>query len=707
MINFKRSALKMMLVLVLMLSMVCCAGSRKLSIVQEKSGSSIVQADTDMKHYESTEWKFALDIPKNWTPSPPVPTNSPNEVIRFGSYEDGFHNLIIFRLARDPKQSLNEHIDNLQKVLANAGFGNFVTTETAIGSKKTLILDFDMPRGNGLWSVRYYFVTKGTLQYTLGFGTTNKDAMFELYDRVAKSFKILAESITTNVKHYESLDGNFALDIPGRWNAFPPNPNNSPYEVIRFSSNEGGNHLLIIFQLPHNPNQSLKDHCEQTRQLLTNGGFGNFVTGEMTIGSKPAVTLDFDMIRGAGTWSCCDYFIPAERGLQYMLGFGTTNKKGMLELFNRTAQSFEILLKPTTADIKHENDAEEKLPSAVKKEERIKALIATVNSDDHNRVREFLSKHCTESFKNAVPMSQHLDVFKRIYQESGGMDLKDIRDSDSGRKNETMIITKGRSKGNWSVNLYFEETDDLLLAGIMFGIIPEPPEGQSERYLEKVYRSKLDNTQQPYIVKLPENYDKQKKYPLIVYLHGSGVNEKSIYTVPYFFPDDFFGLSVNGRGPFTDYCYNNAQDDIAETIAEVVKAYSIDQENIIISGTSMGGFGVFRTFYETPEKFKAIASFSGLPKGKIAGPEQPNFLEAESLKNFKGLYIFIFHQTSDPLCPYEMVEKSVKIYQEHGAFVEFYPENATGHGNPGKKAITAYHEWLRKIINQKKHQNKK
>jgi predicted peptidase len=176
-----------------------------------------------------------------------------------------------------------------------------------------------------------------------------------------------------------------------------------------------------------------------------------------------------------------------------------------------------------------------------------------------------------------------------------------------------------------------------------------------KRYLEKVYRSKLDNTLQSYIVKLPKNYDEQKKYPLIVYLHGSGGNEKSIYRVPYFFPDDFFGLAVNGRGRATDYCYNNAQVDIAEAIAIVIKDYPIDQENIILSGTSMGGFGVHRTFFETPAKFKAIASFSGLPKGKIAGPEQPNFLDTRNLKNFKNLFIFIFHGKHDHLCPFEMV----------------------------------------------------
>jgi len=55
--------------------------------------------------------------------------------------------------------------------------------------------------------------------------------------------------------------------------------------------------------------------------------------------------------------------------------------------------------------------------------------------------------------------------------------------------------------------------------------------------------------------------------------------------------------------------------------------------------------------------------------------------------------------------PYEMVEKSVKIFQENGAIVEFYPENTKGHGTPSPETIKEYHQWLRKVIKLQKHQN--
>jgi hypothetical protein len=148
---------------------------------------------TDMKHYKSSEWNFALDIPKRWNSFPPVSTNSANEVIRFASHEDGNHVLIVFRWPHAPEKSLREISEQVQQVLDDKGFENFATAETTIGSRSALMLDFDKPKDDGTWSCRHYNVTEGTLRYTLGFGTTNKAGMFELYDRMAKSFEILAE----------------------------------------------------------------------------------------------------------------------------------------------------------------------------------------------------------------------------------------------------------------------------------------------------------------------------------------------------------------------------------------------------------------------------------------------------------------------------------------------------------------------------------
>jgi hypothetical protein len=148
---------------------------------------------TEMKRYQSAEWNFALDIPKRWHAFPPVSSNSPLELMRFASKEEGNHLVILFRGPRDPQQPLQEACDQAQQILAGQGFGNFATTETTIGTRAALRLDFDRPQAGGTWSCREYFVAEDTLQYVLGFGTNHKDGMFELYDRMARSFEFSAE----------------------------------------------------------------------------------------------------------------------------------------------------------------------------------------------------------------------------------------------------------------------------------------------------------------------------------------------------------------------------------------------------------------------------------------------------------------------------------------------------------------------------------
>jgi serine/threonine protein kinase/signal peptidase I len=152
------------------------------------------------KRYKDGRWNFELDIPVGLNPFAPVPSNSIYEVIRFMSHENGKHALILFRMPRDPKKSLKDISDAAQKVLANAGFGNFGSSETTIGQRPAQILDFDRPQDGGTWSCREYFLAEGTLGYVLGFGTTNKAALFETFECIAKSFQFQDSGYTGELK---------------------------------------------------------------------------------------------------------------------------------------------------------------------------------------------------------------------------------------------------------------------------------------------------------------------------------------------------------------------------------------------------------------------------------------------------------------------------------------------------------------------------
>lgn len=160
-------------------------------------GASVAVAATtnavETKHYRNEEWKFELDIPKQWVVMPPDLNNGP-EVIRFHAQEGGPLALIVWRQSVQSNQSSDAVRYWTQKVLAKAGYTNFVPSETSIGSRHVAALDFDLTLPDGsLLNCRHYFVVDGTVQYVLGFGASSRDAIFDTFERVAKSFAFASD----------------------------------------------------------------------------------------------------------------------------------------------------------------------------------------------------------------------------------------------------------------------------------------------------------------------------------------------------------------------------------------------------------------------------------------------------------------------------------------------------------------------------------
>jgi hypothetical protein len=151
------------------------------------------------------------------------------------------------------------------------------------------------------------------------------------------------DASNADLKCYESPEWGFSLQLPKRWNAFPPVSTNSRYEVIRFASQEDGVHLLIIFRRPRDPKKTLQKYVEYTREELTKLGFGNFRFTETVLRSKPAAMLDFDKTQGDGIWSCREYFVD-EGTLSYALGFGTDQGSKIFDFYDRIAKTFEIVV---------------------------------------------------------------------------------------------------------------------------------------------------------------------------------------------------------------------------------------------------------------------------------------------------------------------------------------------------------------------------
>jgi predicted esterase len=213
------------------------------------------------------------------------------------------------------------------------------------------------------------------------------------------------------------------------------------------------------------------------------------------------------------------------------------------------------------------------------------------------------------------------------------------------------------------------------------------------------FLSSFDSTLRPYTIRVPEHLDRSKKYPLIVYLHGSGDDDRVAFNMNPLTDSGFIELYPNGRGTSNLYCSAESQFDIEESVQDVIKNYPVDTAKIILSGFSMGGYGVYRTFYENSHLYRALAIFSGHPSlpSVWLGEGYPDFLNEKYLQVFKGTKIFIFHGTQDRNCPFELTVRLVEELKKSGADVEFVTE-ATGHSSPSAESRKKFLEWLGRII---------
>jgi poly(3-hydroxybutyrate) depolymerase len=138
------------------------------------------------------------------------------------------------------------------------------------------------------------------------------------------------------------------------------------------------------------------------------------------------------------------------------------------------------------------------------------------------------------------------------------------------------------------------------------------------------FLSDVDDTDQPYGLYLPKNYDPQRKYPLVISLHGEYSNhrlnlrrvfgrgnrtgESDAEATRHWpaMPDvDYIVASPLARG--TMGYKGIAEKDVYDVLADVKKRFSIDEDRVYLTGLSMGGGGALWLGLTRPDIWAAIA----------------------------------------------------------------------------------------------------
>ena len=161
---------------------------------------------------------------------------------------------------------------------------------------------------------------------------------------------------------------------------------------------------------------------------------------------------------------------------------------------------------------------------------------------------------------------------------------------------------------NWTA-WYFERAQTIASApGDATATVPGPLH-------ERAYLARNDGSTQPYWVAVPDDYSPQKKYPLVIFLHGYSPDTSKLS--PWLPGEETWSLAT-ARGfiiaiPYgrrnTDFV-DVGEDDVLRVREETLKNYSIDENRVSLLGPSMGGFGVYAIGLHRPDLWAGLAPMS-------------------------------------------------------------------------------------------------
>lgn len=210
----------------------------------------------------------------------------------------------------------------------------------------------------------------------------------------------------------------------------------------------------------------------------------------------------------------------------------------------------------------------------------------------------------------------------------------------------------------------------MALAGS--GVVPaqETKENDTSRQEAKSFEKEVTvKVAMKYLLYLPEGYEqeKDKKWPLVLFLHGAGESGDDLEKVKRNGPPkrveqgkEFPFILVSPQSPGRGW----NPDTLNALLDDVIEHYRVDEDRVYLTGLSMGGFGTWTLAAAHPERFAAIAP--------VCGGGDPR-----SASKLKDLPIWVFHGEKDNVVPIERSEVMVEALKDAGAEeVKFtrYPE---------------------------------
>lgn len=255
----------------------------------------------------------------------------------------------------------------------------------------------------------------------------------------------------------------------------------------------------------------------------------------------------------------------------------------------------------------------------------------------------------------------------------------------------------------WCKHFYF----GFIIFLFPICLLSQEKDASSIKYHETIYLDVLSFHKVK--ITLPNGYDLNKKYPLIIGLHGryadaeygmSLLKQLGIENVIFAAPQGPYHEGDKGKyswavsdaevkGIWTK-SKDTSQQYIVKTVSELCKMYGVDPKQVFLLGHSQGAAMAYGAGIKNPGLFKGIIVLSGWL--------DPEWITADEIKKAKGLKVFIGHGKNDEVVKFTRANEAKELLTKNGNDVSFYEYD--GEHGPQSDEFKAVAEWLIKNISK-------
>jgi predicted peptidase len=198
-----------------------------------------------------------------------------------------------------------------------------------------------------------------------------------------------------------------------------------------------------------------------------------------------------------------------------------------------------------------------------------------------------------------------------------------------------------------------------------------------------------------YVLYVPRDYDRARRWPLVLFLHGSGesgtdgVRQLSQGLAPALFeaPDRWPALVLFPQKPESESEWEQYEGALLALVERTRRAWSVDPGRVYLTGLSQGGHGTWVLGARHPWLWAAlvpVCGYAGASVGSDDGKAPAGAFDGsadELAAPIAGLPVWAFHGASDSIVPVAQTETLVAALRARGGAPRITVYPGVDHGS--------------------------